>query len=94
MAVSLSFMLPIGKFSCPYRFSKRRLLLATPPNAMIFSSGNVRILDLVKVGLGMKVIGMGIILLFSMFLLDPVFRIGELAPLFNNTSLLNNTYLY
>ncbi|CAF1201966.1 unnamed protein product [Rotaria sordida] len=50
MAVSLSFMLPI----------------ATPPNAMIFLRGNVRIIDLVKVGLGMKLFGIVIILIASM----------------------------
>ncbi|CAF1298004.1 unnamed protein product [Rotaria sordida] len=40
MAVSLSFMLPI----------------ATPPNAMIFISGNMKTRDLLKAGFGMKII--------------------------------------
>ncbi|CAF4645466.1 unnamed protein product [Rotaria sp. Silwood1] len=44
MAVSLSFMLPI----------------ATPPNTMIFSSGHVRIMDLIKAGIGLKIIDFNI----------------------------------
>ncbi|CAF1318355.1 unnamed protein product [Adineta ricciae] len=75
MAVSLSFMLPI----------------ATPPNAMIFSSGSVRMIDLIKVGFGMKIIGIIIILFSSMILLPPIFHIQQLVPNLNETSLFNDT---
>ncbi|CAF1236384.1 unnamed protein product [Adineta ricciae] len=75
MAVSLSFMLPI----------------ATPPNAMIFSSGNVRMIDLIKVGFGMKVIGIMIILFSSTILLSPIFHIQSLISNLNETSLFNDT---
>jgi len=58
---------------------------------MIFSSGNVRIIDLIKVGFGIKIIGIAIILLASMVLLSPVFGIHQLTAVLNSTSLLNNT---
>jgi sodium/sulfate cotransporter 1/4 len=58
---------------------------------MIFSSGNVRISDMIKAGLGMKIFGMALILLASMTWLAPVFRIHPLAPLLNNTLLGNSS---
>ncbi|CAF4637272.1 unnamed protein product, partial [Rotaria sp. Silwood1] len=76
MGVSLSFMLPI----------------ATPPNAMIFSSGNVRIMDLIKVGLIMKLFGIVIILIASMILITPIFRISPFVEVLNNTLLLNDSF--
>ncbi|CAF1027076.1 unnamed protein product [Rotaria sp. Silwood1] len=76
MGVSLSFMLPI----------------ATPPNAMIFSSGNVRIMDLIKVGLIMKLFGIVIILLASMILITPIFRISPFVEVLNSTLLLNDSF--
>jgi sodium-dependent dicarboxylate transporter 2/3/5 len=66
------------------------LFLATPPNAMIFSSGSVRIIDLIKVGLVMKIIGIVIILFASMIWLSPIFRIHQITPFLNNTFLINN----
>ena len=69
------------------------VLLATPPNAMIFSSGSVRIIDLIKVGLVMKLIGIGIILLASMTMISPIFRIHQLASFVNETSSLNGSLL-
>lgn len=68
-------------------------ILATPPNAMIFSSGCVRIIDLIKVGLVMKLIGIGVILLASMTLISPIFRIDQLASFVNQTSSMNNHFL-
>ena len=58
---------------------------------MIFSSGSVRIIDLIKVGLGMKIFGMVVILLASMVWLTPIFRIQPLIPLLNSTLLMNDT---
>jgi hypothetical protein len=58
---------------------------------MIFSSGNVRILDLVKAGIGMKIFGMLVILFASMVLLPPIFRIHPLSPILNDTLLINNS---
>ncbi|CAF1309623.1 unnamed protein product [Adineta steineri] len=75
MAVSLSFMLPI----------------ATPPNAMIFSSGNVRIIQLIKAGIGMKIIGIVIIFFASLVLLPPIFRIQPLISVLNDTLLFSNS---
>ncbi|CAF3468169.1 unnamed protein product [Rotaria socialis] len=59
MGVSLSLMLPI----------------ATPPNAMIFASGDVRIRDLIRAGVGFKIIGILVIFLASVTVLAPIFRI-------------------
>ncbi|CAF4352476.1 unnamed protein product [Rotaria socialis] len=75
MSVSLSFMLPI----------------ATPPNAMIFSSGNVRIIDLIKVGFGMKLFGIVVILFASVTFLSPIFRVNQFIPLLNSSLALNNS---
>jgi len=66
------------------------LFVATPPNAMVFESGGVRIIDLMKVGLGAKIIGIVIILFASMVWLSPIFHIHQLTPLLNNTFLINN----
>ncbi|CAF3942723.1 unnamed protein product [Rotaria magnacalcarata] len=41
LAVSLAFMLPI----------------ATPPNAIVFASGSIRVIDMVKTGIVMNIIG-------------------------------------
>jgi hypothetical protein len=57
---------------------------------MIFSQGNVRIIDMIKVGLVMKLIGMAIILLASMTILTPIFRIHQITTILNDTSLLTH----
>ncbi|CAF5109728.1 unnamed protein product, partial [Rotaria magnacalcarata] len=62
MGVSLSFMLPI----------------ATPPNAMIFSSGHVRMIDMIKAGIGMKIIGIVVVLFASITLIGPIFHVNLL----------------
>lgn len=58
---------------------------------MIFSSGNVRIIDLIKVGFGMKIIGIAIILFSSMVLLSPTFHLQQITTIFNGTVPLNGT---
>ncbi len=67
------------------------IFLATPPNAMIFSSGSVRIIEMVKVGFVVKLIGIAVILLASMTILSPIFRIHQVAAVLNASSLLNNS---
>jgi sodium-dependent dicarboxylate transporter 2/3/5 len=46
IATSLAFMLPV----------------ATPPNAMVFAYGDMKIIDMVKAGMGMNIICIGILL--------------------------------
>jgi len=59
---------------------------------MIFSSGNVRIIDLVKVGFIMKLFGIIIILFFSMILLPPIFHIHQITPFINDTFPINSNH--
>ncbi|CAF3873070.1 unnamed protein product [Adineta steineri] len=75
IAVSLSFMLPI----------------ATPPNAMILSNNNVKITDLIKAGIGIKLFGIVVIFIESILLLTYIFGIDEMTTLFNSTILINST---
>jgi di/tricarboxylate transporter len=63
------------------------LVLATPPNALIFSSGDVKMWDLIRAGFGMKIFGCLIILLASTTYLSPVFRLGQLTAVVNGTSI-------
>ena len=85
-------MLPIGKcdltltvlisaFSC----------IATPPNAMIFVSDNMKTRDLIRAGVVMKLIGIAVIFLASLVLLSPIFRLHGITALSNSTLLGNST---
>lgn len=62
MSASCAFMLPV----------------ATPPNAIIFGSGYLRIPDMVRVGLFLNLIGAIIITLLVYFLAIPIFNINAL----------------
>ena len=53
---------------------------------MIFSSGDVRIADLIKSGLGVKVIGIAVILFASTVFLSPIFHIPTRIPMLNRTT--------
>lgn len=57
LAASCASMMPMG----------------TPPNAIIFSSGYVRLKDMVKAGFVMNIISILLILLFSYFVLPSIF---------------------
>jgi hypothetical protein len=68
--------------------------IATPPNAMIFVSGNMKTRDLLKAGIGAKIIGILVIFFASLVLLPAVFRIHAIAPISNSTLLMNVTNGY
>lgn len=92
IAVSLSFMLPIGKFKWNlflliiiYSF------IATPTNAMILSTNDVKISDLMKAGIGLKLFGIVVIFIQSILLIPLIFDVPEVGTLFNNTVLINST---
>lgn len=52
---------------------------------MIFSSGNVKILDLIKAGIGMKIFGCLVILFASTTILSPIFGAHQPTTLLNST---------
>jgi len=66
MSASCAFMLPV----------------ATPPNAIIFGSGYIRIPEMAKSGFFLNLIGAIIITLIVYFIAIPVFKINILAPPF------------
>lgn len=62
MSASCAFMLPV----------------ATPPNAIIFGSGYLRIPDMARVGFFLNIVGAIIITILVYFLVIPVFKINTL----------------
>jgi len=64
-------MIP-ATISCSTAFM---LPVATPPNAIVFGSGYIRIKNMVKIGLVMNFVGLLLILFFVYFLAEPIFGI-------------------
>jgi sodium-dependent dicarboxylate transporter 2/3/5 len=60
MAASLAFMLPV----------------ATPPNAVVYGSGYVRIPEMARAGIGMNLIGIVLVTILTYLLILPVFGIA------------------
>ena len=85
MAVSLSFMLPIGKFYLFKQDLSELVPVATPPNAMIYATGNMRTKNLLIAGFVMKLIGIIVIFVISLALVAPVFNIHEITIISNST---------
>jgi sodium-dependent dicarboxylate transporter 2/3/5 len=74
-------MIP-ATISCSTAFM---LPVATPPNAIVFGSGYIRIKNMVKIGLIMNLVGLLLILLFVYLLAEPIFGInGEQVPAWVN----------
>ena len=75
LSVSLAFMLPA----------------ASPNNALIFASGNIKILDMISTGIVMNIIGLAIIYLASNFWLVPIFNISVIKESLNIAKNLTNS---
>jgi len=58
ISASTAFMLPV----------------ATPPNAIVFGSGNIRIKDMVKIGLVMNLIGLTLVVIFLYLSAESIFN--------------------
>ncbi|HCY89898.1 MAG TPA: anion transporter, partial [Chitinophagaceae bacterium] len=50
--------------------------MGTPPNAIVFSSGHIRLKDMLKAGLVMNIISIILVTLFSYFILPLVMKMG------------------
>jgi sodium-dependent dicarboxylate transporter 2/3/5 len=60
LAASCASMMPMG----------------TPPNAIVFASGHIRMKDMMKAGLVMNIIAIVLIILFSYYILPHFIKIG------------------
>ncbi|CAF2992535.1 unnamed protein product [Rotaria socialis] len=63
LAVSLAFMLPI----------------ATPPNAIVFASGSIRVVDMVKTGIVMNIIGFLVIFFAATTWMPKIYGLNDRA---------------
>ncbi|CAF2190416.1 unnamed protein product [Rotaria magnacalcarata] len=63
LAVSLAFMLPI----------------ATPPNAIIFGSGGLRVIDMVKAGIVMNILGFLVVFLAATTWMPKIYGLDDRA---------------
>ena len=52
---------------------------STPPNAMAFASGRLRVMDMVGLGLAMNVIGVFVVLIAMHTLGDAIFALGTVG---------------
>ena len=68
----LILMIP-ATISCSTAFM---LPVSTPPNAIVFGSGYIRIKDMVKIGIGLNIIGLILVLILMYILAVPVFDIN------------------
>lgn len=57
--------------SCAFMFP-----VATPPNAIVFGSGQIKIKDMVRAGIGMNIMGVIIVTALTYFLARPLFGIA------------------
>ncbi len=58
---------------------------------MILSTNNVKISDLIKAGIGLKIFGIVVIFIESILLISFIFGIDEMGTPFNTTGFINST---
>ncbi|XP_044278988.1 solute carrier family 13 member 1 isoform X2 [Varanus komodoensis] len=67
------------------------LPVANPPNAIVFSYGHLQVVDMVKAGLGVNIIGVAVVMLAVMTWAQPLFNLHTYPawapPFSNNTGL-------
>ncbi|CAF1663494.1 unnamed protein product, partial [Adineta ricciae] len=80
LAVSLAFMLPI----------------ATPPNAIVFASGAIRVIDMIKSGVVMNIIGFLVIFFAATTWMPKIFGLSDRATeiFFHLNTTANSQRLY
>ncbi|XP_033746933.1 solute carrier family 13 member 2-like [Pecten maximus] len=70
ISASISFMLPV----------------ATPPNAVVFSYGYIKVIDMIKTGLLMNIVPIPIVVLLTEFLGNSIFNLKTFPMEFRNTT--------
>ncbi|KAM5255445.1 solute carrier family 13 member 1 [Ctenodactylus gundi] len=63
------------------------LPVANPPNAIVFSYGHLRVMDMVKAGLGVNILGVAVVMLGMFTWIGPMFDLNTYpswAPVFGN----------
>ncbi|XP_052028402.1 solute carrier family 13 member 1 [Apodemus sylvaticus] len=53
------------------------LPVANPPNAIVFSYGHLRVIDMVKAGLGVNILGVAVVMLGMFTWIEPMFNLQE-----------------
>uniref|UniRef100_A0A670YI33 Solute carrier family 13 member 1 n=1 Tax=Pseudonaja textilis TaxID=8673 RepID=A0A670YI33_PSETE len=56
------------------------LPVANPPNAIVFSYGHLKVIDMVKAGLGINIIGVAVVMLAIMTWAQPMFNLSTYPP--------------
>ncbi|XP_006988457.1 solute carrier family 13 member 1 [Peromyscus maniculatus bairdii] len=66
------------------------LPVANPPNAIVFSYGHLKVIDMVKAGLGVNILGVAVVMLGMFTWIEPMFNLHEYpswAPDFLNQTI-------
>ncbi|ETE67867.1 Solute carrier family 13 member 1, partial [Ophiophagus hannah] len=66
------------------------LPVANPPNAIVFSYGHLKVIDMVKAGLGINIIGVAVVMLAIMTWAQPMFKLSTYpawAPVASTTNI-------
>lgn len=75
----------------PKHDSTHFLFITISANAILFATGHTRSKDLLRAGIGMKIIDIIVILVASILLISPVFHISNTISISNSTISVNVT---